>query len=178
MAPCGNTFKNAAIYKCPADFNDFRTRSYSINNFICEGSSNTGYNGSVNVNQWKVYKITQVRDAAKTLAFNEETDTRGFAGASPADLAGQWNQNGWLQNPTAVNQPTNWVDTVPAWHRGGVNFTFVDGHAEYWKWSDPRTINYLKNDPSWPDTLYVTANNKDLTRVQAAICTWPQQRSN
>jgi len=52
----------------------------------------------------------------------------------------------------------------------------VDGHAEYWKWNDRRTINYLQADPTWPNPLYVTPNNKDLARVQAGVATWPQQR--
>ena len=58
----------------------------------------------------------------------------------------------------------------------GANFSFVDGHAEYWQWTDTRTINYLQDDPNWPSTLYVTANNPDLARIQAGVATWPQQR--
>jgi len=166
--------KNNKLYKCPSDYNDYRNRSYSLNYVICTGAYDTGYQGNFNVNLWKVYKVSQVRDSTKTITFVEEADPHN--GNGPADLSAQWNEGGWEQNPTGANLPSNWIDTTPSWHRNGVNFTFVDGHAEYWRWSDPRTINYLKNDPTWPNPLYVTPNNKDLARIQTGIATWSQQR--
>ena len=166
--------KNAALYKCPSDNNEYRNRSYSLNYVICTGANDTGYQGNFNVNQWKVYKVNQVRDSTKTIAFVEEADPTNAT--APATLANQWNGGGWEQNPAGANLPANWIDTTPSWHRKGVNFTFVDGHAEYWRWTDTRTLNYLKNDPTWPNPLYVTPNNKDLARIQAGVATWLRQR--
>ena len=35
-----------------------------------------------------------------------------------------------------------WWDPPPIRHGDGTNFAFVDGHVEYWKWEDPRTIEW------------------------------------
>jgi prepilin-type N-terminal cleavage/methylation domain-containing protein/prepilin-type processing-associated H-X9-DG protein len=169
--------KNNKIYKCPADYNDYRNRSYSMNGLLCTGGQDAFY--AYSLDPWKIYKVTQVRDASKTIAFAEEADPQ--KGNNPTDLANQWNGGGWVQVPTvaaiAQGLTTTWVDTVVSWHRHGANFAFVDGHAEYWRWSDTRTINYLKNDPNWPaPPWYTTANNNDLARIQAGIATWSQQR--
>ncbi len=162
---------NATLYKCPSDLNDYRVRSYSLNNFLC-----TGQDQGAPLNSFKIYKITQVGNAAATLQFAEEPDPRGNTSSANA-LAGQWNQNGWVQNPIAFNEPSQWADIIAAWHRHGGNFTFVDGHAEYWRFADIRTVNYLKNDPNWPDPYYSTPNNPDLTRIQRAMVSWPAQRA-
>lgn len=167
--------KNSGLYKCPSDYNQFRNRSYSLNYFLNTGSNDTGYAGNVIVNQWKIYKVNTIPRSAETISFVEEADPRSN-GTIAGGQATQWNEGGWEQNPTKAKLPSNWIDTVVSWHRGGANFAFVDGHAEYWKWNDRRTINYLQADPTWPNPLYVTPNNKDLASVQAAVATWPQQR--
>jgi prepilin-type processing-associated H-X9-DG protein/prepilin-type N-terminal cleavage/methylation domain-containing protein len=162
----------AAIYKCPSDFNEYRTRSYSMNSFLCAGAP-TGISAYFNV-----YKVNQLRNTSEAIAFAEECDPRSTTGAS-TNLVTQWNVNGWVQYPMSADAfpalaPTQdtWVDTVASWHRGGANFTFVDGHAEYWKFSDPRTINYLTNDPTWPNPYYTTPHNIDLDRIRRDIATW------
>jgi len=57
-------------------------------------------------------------------------------------------------------------DPPPVRHGGGTSFSFADGHSEYWKWRDQRTIDYGKMtvgaDPLQP-------GNPDLHRVQAAV---------
>jgi len=164
---------NAGLYKCPSDNNPYRNRSYSINYLICmsENDAGTRLHSIVNWNQWKVYKVTQVPNSANAITFVEEG-----APQNSGDPTQQWNGGGWEQNPIGAGYPSDWIDTVVAWHRNGANFAFVDGHAEYWRWTDTRTINYLQDDPNWPSTLYVTANNPDLARIQAGVATWPQQR--
>ena len=164
---------NAGLYKCPSDTNPYRNRSYSINYLICMSANDTGslLHSIVNWNKWKVYKVTQVPNSANAITFVEEG-----APQNSTDPALQWNGGGWEQNPVGAHFPSDWIDTVVSWHRNGANFAFVDGHAEYWRWTDTRTINYLKDDPAWPSTLYVTANNNDLARIQSGVATWPQQR--
>ena len=60
----------------------------------------------------------------------------------------------------------NWWDGPPLRHGNGTNFSFADGHSDYWKWKDPRTIAYGKlevgADPHQP-------GNPDLHRVQKAV---------
>ena len=59
-----------------------------------------------------------------------------------------------------------WHTPPPLRHGNGANFSFVDGHAEYWKWVDSRTVapaNQLVWGVSSPGNL-------DLKKVQRG--TW------
>lgn len=64
-----------------------------------------------------------------------------------------------------------WWDAITAPHGGGSTFAFADGHAEHWKWKDPRTIKianwdpYLAFDPPLEDPSW-GKDNADLRRVQ------------
>jgi|MTBAKSStandDraft_2_1061841.scaffolds.fasta_scaffold00069_24 prepilin-type N-terminal cleavage/methylation domain-containing protein/prepilin-type processing-associated H-X9-DG protein len=68
----------------------------------------------------------------------------------------------------------SWWDRIPLRHGEGTCLAFADGHAEYWKWEDSRTVYFAKiEDP----TEYITAqtqtaqNNPDFDRVQRAVWT-------
>lgn len=54
-----------------------------------------------------------------------------------------------------------WVNAPAIWHSRGSNLSFGDGHAEHWRWVDPRTLAITGGQ--------TTAKNADLTRLQAAI---------
>jgi hypothetical protein len=47
----------------------------------------------------------------------------------------------------------------------GTTFSFADGHTEYWKWVDQRTIDYRGGYPKVPSPC-----NQDLYRLQKG--TW------
>jgi len=52
-------------------------------------------------------------------------------------------------------------------HGDGTNFSFVDGHSDYWKWKDPRTVKLAKmTNPQAGDS--VQPGNPDLHAVQKA----------
>jgi prepilin-type processing-associated H-X9-DG protein len=55
-----------------------------------------------------------------------------------------------------------WGDLPAAWHGRGSNFSFADGHAEHWRWKDPRTSAMTHG-------LTSTPNNPDLQRLQASL---------
>jgi len=59
-------------------------------------------------------------------------------------------------------QPS-WWDLVAIRHSGGTNWSFADGHSEFRKWTDPRTLDYSwrsrVGDPYQP-------GNEDLHWVQ------------
>lgn len=69
-----------------------------------------------------------------------------------------------------------WWDQVAARHGTGTNWSFADGHVDYKKWMDPRTVAVCNHDPDdWqPKARYRDANyayqpgNKDLFWVQTA----------
>ena len=72
------------------------------------------------------------------------------------------------------SQP-KWWNTTPIRHGYGNVFSFADGHSEYWKWQDQRTIDlaikcYGANSPKarfYPES--VQEDNPDLMRVTRAV---------
>jgi len=74
---------------------------------------------------------------------------------------------GW----TCYSDEDRWWDPVPVHHNDGANFSFVDGHVEYWKWKDPRTLEFGKQGtaPSGPQN-----GNEDIRRTQNATWGKPQ----
>lgn len=54
-----------------------------------------------------------------------------------------------------------WSDVPAAWHSRGCSLSFADGHAEYWRWQDPRTWTLADGA--------VTVNNPDMLRLQASL---------
>ncbi len=66
---------------------------------------------------------------------------------------------------TVYYDQERWWDAVPARHGMGTTFSFADVHAEYRKWTDPRTIEIAKkalSDVEHPD-------NEDLRWVQRGV---------
>ncbi len=68
-----------------------------------------------------------------------------------------------------------WWDQITARHGNGTNLAFADGHCEYWKWSDPRTVEVAKMDYDyWQATARLDTSqstqvdNEDLQKVQKA----------
>jgi len=63
----------------------------------------------------------------------------------------------------------SWWDPPPVRHGEGTNWSFADGHADYHKWEDPRTVEFgqqtrpTANSPQQPD-------NQDL--IWAAQVVW------
>jgi prepilin-type N-terminal cleavage/methylation domain-containing protein/prepilin-type processing-associated H-X9-DG protein len=60
-------------------------------------------------------------------------------------------------------QGDQWTDIPGAQHSRGGNLCFADGHAEHWRWQDPRTLTAVNGS--------ITPNNPDLARLQASIAT-------
>jgi len=67
----------------------------------------------------------------------------------------------------------SWWNTTPIRHGYGNTFSFADGHADWWKWQDHRTIDMAIKcyDKSTPEMRVVHKNpeNPDLTRVTRAV---------
>jgi prepilin-type processing-associated H-X9-DG protein len=73
-----------------------------------------------------------------------------------------------------------WRNT-PNWrHGGGCNFSFADGHAEFWKWTNrQKTVELARRSEEYSQTTgsiakmlneFDQSDNKDLQRIQKA--TW------
>ena len=61
-----------------------------------------------------------------------------------------------------------WWDTPPVRHGHGTNFSFADGHAEYWRWEDVRTVKFGLDRANYKD-FAALSDNPDIQRVQRAF---------
>jgi prepilin-type processing-associated H-X9-DG protein/prepilin-type N-terminal cleavage/methylation domain-containing protein len=142
--------KSMKVYRCPTDQIATRLCTYSLNNYL--GTRDRGSWSHV----YEITKLSTIRKTTESIVFIEENDSRGY------------NMGGFVEwYPLTVN-PGQWVDPVAAWHLGGANFSFADGHVEYWRWYDPRTAKIN-------DFYQSTPNNKDLERLRIGMVTWPNQ---
>lgn len=65
-----------------------------------------------------------------------------------------------------------WWDPPPIRHGDGSTFSFADGHSEYHKWKDPRTIEFGKRVPPTAFSP-VQAGNEDIH--WAAVAMWGKE---
>ena len=65
----------------------------------------------------------------------------------------------------------SWWNTTPIRHGYGNTFSFADGHSEWWKWEDQRTIKRAIEcyDAGTPEMRSRQENNPDLIRVTKAV---------
>ena len=138
-----HTSRVIGIYLCPADPVP-HIRSYSLTPLM-------------RAYDWGdlpyVDTYWRIQDPAIQIVFFEEDDPRSSS-----------NMNSFTQDPKCWNR-NRWVDFVANYHNGGDNVGFADGHAEYWTWEDPQTLEASeKQSFYWPDN-----GNVDLERLRRGI---------
>jgi len=73
---------------------------------------------------------------------------------------------------TVYYDEERWWDPVPIRHGKGTTFSFADNHAEYRKWTDPRTIEIAEKElEAWTGGGYHEEHpdNEDLRWVQRGV---------
>ena len=76
---------------------------------------------------------------------------------------------------TVYYDQESWWDQITARHGNGTDFSFADGHSEYWKWGDERTLEVCNADyDEWQGSLRTSAfslqpGNEDLHKVHGII---------
>jgi len=107
--------ESAEVYRCPvAKINEFRTYSmpHSLNGYASAG-------GTI------LTKISQVKISSSRIMFLDDYIT-------------DWDAC-WM----IYNDQAKWWNTTPIRHGSGGNvFSYVDGHSDFHKWEDQRTIDY------------------------------------
>ena len=63
-----------------------------------------------------------------------------------------------------------WWDRPPLRHGKGSTFSFADGHGDYWKYRDNRTITLNPSTDYWPSPPQ--PGSQDLHKMQMAV--WGQ----
>jgi len=139
--------RTESVYKCPQGVRG-ETRTYSIAD-------------SMNCKSWDarrqmVKKKSLIKDAPFRIVFLDDGG-EGFA-----------HMGGW----TTYSIEQKWWDPPPVRHGDGTNWSFVDGHIDYHKWEDPRTIAFGKLVPPHAFNTDDQTGNPDLR--WAAIAVWGQ----
>jgi prepilin-type processing-associated H-X9-DG protein len=140
--------KTVGVYRCPTD-KTIDVRSYSMQPQLApymygqpvNPQAMTGVPG---------YPAMFLENQMRKLL---PTQTLVFLDESPPSI-----NDGFLGILAAGDR---WWDVPAVWHSRGCNFSFADGHAEHWRWMDPRTLTATSGATS--------ANNPDLQRLQASI---------
>ena len=145
--------KSLKIYKCLTVSKIVRSgsqeeilRTYSVSD-------------SMNCKDWSgmgavmIKKRMDIPNPAYRIVFLDD------GGTTPSALGG------WTVQVTLEQ----WWDPPPIRHGDGTTFSFADGHSDYHKWKDPRTIEFGKRVP--PEAGSGTqAGNEDLH--WAAVAMW------
>ncbi len=135
----GGYTKNPDIYHCPSDLSRdkgnglARVRSISMNSWI-----NPGRNGEVSGRFWDLNfeKYTQITDFVRL----SPSDGFVFLDERPDSI-----NDGWFMVSMESYNPNDLagleVRDLPAiYHNRASSFTFADGHAEFHRWLDGRTL--------------------------------------
>jgi len=140
---------NIRLYKCPTGIRG-EVVTYAITDAM------NGYDAIPGAAGHVVKKRTQIRNPGQRAVFLDE------GRLSPASWTVWYDQE-------------RWWDQITARHGDGTNFSFADGHSDYWKWKDPRTIEVAEMDYDyWQGTARNGAQsnmpgNEDLHNVQKAV---------
>src|SRR4030042_684376 len=123
--------KDLKLYKCT-----------TVNNIVRSGTQEKilrtySVADSMNCKDWPdmnakmIKKRIEIPNPAYRIVFVDD------GGTNPSALGG------W----TVYVREERWWDPPPVRHGDGTNFSFADGHSDYHKWKDPRTIEFGKRVP-------------------------------
>jgi len=148
---CG---ENIDIYRCPTGKRG-EMRTYSMPDSFAYNNPGVIQHAGATVSM-AIRKRTQLKRPGERMLFLDE----GFC------------------TPTTWSifyaQP-QWWDPVPIRHGAGTTLSFGDGHAEYWKWRDQRTIefglaaNALENPDEASYWREVQPGNEDIEKLVRAV---------
>jgi len=162
--------RSVNIYKCPADHSTVRdqkllprTRTVSMSAYM----SGLGAPGDFDFRRsW--HKTSQIQKPGPSRAFvfvdeheNSIQQATFCVNANNFRLFGtkQW----------------DWISFPATRHNNGAVFSFADGHAETWRWREPRTIEISRRSPppwnwiAWPANASSGADDRDLGRLFQAV---------
>ena len=136
------------LYKCPTGIRG-EAVTYSVTDCM------NGYDGIPGTQNLMIRKRMAIQRPAERIVFLDE---------------GRLSSNSW----TIWYDQERWWDQITARHGDGTNFGLADGHSEYWKWKDSRTLQVAKADFTYWQSTGRNGNesrspgNPDLHKVQRA----------
>ena len=127
-------------YKCPTGIRG------EVNTYAIVDSMNGAEFPGCPSSSWYITKRTQIKRPGDRAVFVDEGKTS-------------------TQSWTIYHDREQWWDSPPVRHGAGTNWGFADGHVEYWKWQDNRTLKLARQEPGiGPEQ----SGNPDIPRVQLA----------
>jgi prepilin-type N-terminal cleavage/methylation domain-containing protein/prepilin-type processing-associated H-X9-DG protein len=145
--------ENVRIYKCPTGVRG-ETRTYSLVDAMNGAQYDDGSPRIPGTEGLTIKLLTNIKGPGERFVFIDE----GLI--TPDSWTVHYLEESWWDQPTVR-------------HGDGTNFSFADGHSEYWKWRDPRTVELAKmprQEYSSADTTQ--PDNPDLHAAQKAA--WGQ----
>jgi prepilin-type N-terminal cleavage/methylation domain-containing protein/prepilin-type processing-associated H-X9-DG protein len=127
------------IYKCPTGIRG-EVNTYAIVDCMNGAMGSTAIGAPKEV---YIRRRTQIKRPGERIVFVDEGKTS-------------------TQSWTIFYNKASWWDTPPVRHGDGTNFSFADGHAEYWKWRDNRTVKLAHGAAEYT----ALPDNPDIQRVQ------------
>ncbi|MHC4741041.1 MAG: prepilin-type N-terminal cleavage/methylation domain-containing protein [Planctomycetota bacterium] len=139
------------LYRCKSDTSGL-LRSYSVSRAMNGKNCNCG-DDSCNIKPF--YSWSQIQSSSTKMVFID-------AGAMQGE---EWLYGSFCSVEQIDAIPPKWYRrsnrNITARHRGGANMSFADGHCEYWKYSDPRTVEFANWTIGVDDA---SGGNPDLER--------------
>jgi prepilin-type N-terminal cleavage/methylation domain-containing protein/prepilin-type processing-associated H-X9-DG protein len=148
--------KDLSLYKCPTVTKIVRGGSHEniMRTYSVADSMNCKDWPSMNAEMIK--KRIEIPNPAYRIVFLDD-------GGTITSALGGW---------TVYVTEEKWWDPPPIRHGDGTTFSFADGHSEYHKWKDPRTIEFGKRIPPTAFSP-VQAGNEDIQ--WAAVAMWGKE---
>lgn len=144
--------KLVKLYGCKTDGTDM-LRSYAISRAMNGKTCNCEHD---NIKAFRT--LTEIHGAAKRMVFVDATSQA------------KWIEGSFCPVQDVEALPPQWFNrysrNITARHADGCNMSFADGHCEYWKYSDKRTVK-MANWEMNPDEA--SPGNVDLLRMVRLI---------
>ena len=133
-----------------------QTRSCSVN-YAMNGSTGVGGDGyNSGILPLKKYSQLQKPGYSQMIVFVDESEYEvgdGCFGLYPTQL------------PVSPIIGSAWWNPPGSRHNKGATFSFLDGHAEYWKWLGTAIPSF--NSPGGPWIARTANDLKDLIRIES-----------
>ncbi|MFA5240335.1 MAG: hypothetical protein WC476_11610 [Phycisphaerae bacterium] len=134
-------------YKCPTS----RPGDYQSYTMVDSMNGWCGWPDSATTGKKKITNKIQIQNPAERIVLLCECP-QGFGNGK-----GSWG---------VYYTRESFGDAPPKHHDEGTTFSFADGHSEYWKWEDQRTLD---GPPSGNWLGWESPGNEDLQRLQIGI---------